>query len=131
MAALHAASAAGAMSDLNIETPHDGLPHDVFLELGLSFIVDRWRARVLRLRGQRHGNLVVHPLRNRPAGALAVIGPTLPSRWFGFLLFLSASGEWRGLTLQGSQRFLKLFAQSLDLGLRVLQLIAKCLNLSG
>src|SRR5207247_5233586 len=62
---------------------------------------------------------------------LSVIGPTLPSRWFGFLLFLSASGEWRGLTLQGSQRFLKLFAQSLDLGLRVLQLIAKCLNLSG
>ena len=119
------------MSDLNIETPHDGLPHDVFLELGLSFIVDRWRATALRLRGQRHGNLLVHPLRNRPAGALSVIGPTLPSGRFGLLLFLSASGEWRGLTLQGSQRFLKLFAQSLDLGLRVLQLIAKCLNLSG
>src|SRR5213593_3762718 len=101
MAALHAASAAGAMSDLNIEAPHESLSHDVFLELGLSFIVDRWRATALRLRGQRYIN-PSRPPAPEPAGWRAFRNRTHSSvQEFGASSF--SASLWRMARLDASR----------------------------
>src|SRR5213594_3133194 len=70
MTALYALPTTLAMSDLNVEAPHNRLLDDVFLKLGPRFIVNRWSAATLRFRRQRYGNLFVHALWE-PAGAPA------------------------------------------------------------
>src|SRR5437867_12560316 len=99
MAALYALSTTRAMSDLNIEAPHNRLLDDIFLELRPGFVIDRRSAATLRFRRQRHGNLFVHAVRNRPARLFPVIAPALAAGPIPILLFPLASGEWGGLSL--------------------------------
>src|SRR5438552_5737843 len=89
MAALDALPTTRAMSDLNIEAPHNRLLDDVFLKLRPRFVIDRWSAATLRFRRQPYGNLFVHALWNWPPRLFAVIGPLLrPGRFRSFFFRL-------------------------------------------
>src|SRR3989442_7058636 len=122
MSALDTLSTTGAVTDLNIEAPHDRLLHDVFLELRLRFVVEGLCPTALRLLRQRNRDLFIHALRNRSAHPFSVIGAALAAWSFPISLLPFASGERSGLTLSGSQCLLKLFAQSRDLRLRLFEL---------
>jgi hypothetical protein len=63
--ALHASSTTGAMSDLNVKSPDDGLADNLFLILKPGFLIDRLGATALRFRRPRHGDFFVYPLWNR------------------------------------------------------------------
>jgi hypothetical protein len=104
VAALDPSPAASATTDLDLEAPHHGAAHNVFLKLRFGLLVDYRTAAAETALGQGNRKLFVDPLGNRSRSALAVLGPGLAARPLGMGLGFTL-GERRGLPLERSQRF--------------------------
>ena len=96
MATLHVAPATGTVANLEVESAHDCLTHDVFLKLRLGVLVDDRGPAAQGVFGQRHRDFLIHPRRNRPRGSLAILGPRLSAGAFGIGFWVTL-GEWSSL----------------------------------
>jgi len=112
---------------LDIEAPHNGLSHDVFLELWLRVVVNDPSAAVRTCLRQRNRYLFIDAIRNCTKSSLPVIGTALAS-WPIRLCLGFSFRKWRRLPFQRSQRFFKLLPQPFDLGLKSLVLFGEFLD---
>lgn len=86
MASLYLTPALPAMTHADIETAHDGAPHDLFLILGLVALWLYAATAMRTLFGQSNGDLLVYTLRNRTARLLAISLARLATRPLGVVL---------------------------------------------
>src|SRR5206468_5690664 len=98
MATLHVSPATGTVADLDVESAHDCLTHDVFLKLRLGVLVDDRGPAAQGVFGQRHRDFLIHARRNRPRGSLAILVPAFGRAAWDWALV--ALGEWSSLGLR-------------------------------
>src|SRR6266516_5855610 len=101
---------ARAMTNLDVETPHDSLANDVLLILRLRLIVDG-RSAALALLRQGNANLFVDVVRNRTIDLLSILRTALAAGALRFLLPFS-SRKWGCLPLQPTQLILPVLCES-------------------
>ncbi len=126
--ALHPLLTLVTTADGNVEAPHPGAAHDLFLVLRFHPLEGEWPPAVGALRWSVDLDLFVYMLRDRPlmVGAMGLTG--LAPRRFGIVLRLAAR-ERSGLAFASTQRGFQFVAQSLILLPQALQFLVKSLLL--
>jgi hypothetical protein len=101
MPALHPLLAMLTAADGNVEAPHPGAPHDLFLVLRFHPLDREWPPAVGALRRSIDLDLFVYMIRDRPlmVGAMGLTG--LAPRRLGIVLRLAAR-ERSGLAFGGT-----------------------------
>ena len=128
VASLNMATAVHTVPDLHIEAPHNGALNDVFLKLWMRAVVNDPPATVGTPLRQPNPNLFIHTIGNRTKRPLPIIAAALAAGPLRIQLRF-AFRKRRRLPLERTQGFFKGFAQSFDLGLRLLQLLSQGLIL--
>ena len=107
MPPLHTLSTLRTPADGNVKTPYPRPAHDLFLILRLDPLYGQGTGARRTLLRNRHQNLLIHSLRDRPTVMRSIAGAWLAAWRFRMTLAL-ASRKWSRLTPGRALRALQL-----------------------